>query len=354
MSLFDALKDLAFGASFDLDERKAELKRQKAEINEELKQLERGEATTLDDTRILERYYGVEDAARRLLSDFKQIEQNFRDLDRETKERVIASERSRGAVLKEVFEHRDAIVSSDQGKSFGSFWGFLMSLDTRDELADLIGRVLALVPVRKADKAFPLETLDSRLVDAGARVQRMTHRLNEELRHFLDERARRESRRVGELVEHFKRLALEVRDAPPEDRRFIELEGEPELSLVMDRPLYEPEEPVVITENPLATGAPETNADALFDLDRIDLSALEGRIATMLLEHPQASLSEIAERYPISQGAAEVLGYLSIGVEPGACTAGTDERTELSACNKRRNSSFKVDAPDIIFMQELP
>ncbi len=124
LSLFDALKDLAFGASFDIDERKAELKRQKAEINEELKRLERGEATTLDDTRILERYYGVEDAARRLLADFKQIEQNFRDLDRETKERVIASERSRGAVLKEVFEHRDAIVSSDQGKSFGSFWGF--------------------------------------------------------------------------------------------------------------------------------------------------------------------------------------------------------------------------------------
>jgi len=358
LSLFDALKDLAFGASFDIDERKAELKRQKAEINEELKRLERGEATRLDDTWILERYYGVEDAARRLLADFKQIEQNFRDLDRETKERVIASERSRGAVLKEVFEHRDAIVSSDQGKSFGSFWGFLMSLDTRDEMADLINRVLALGPVRSAGKVFPLESLDARLVDAGARVQRMTHRLNEELRHFLDERSRRESKRVSELVERFKKLALEVRDAPPEGRCFMELEGEPELTLVMDRPLYEPVEPVVISANPLGAGAPAASTDALFDLDRIDLGELQDRIAALLLERPQASLSEIAARYPIRQGAAEVLGYLTIAAEPGNSASGTPEsgselRASLPARNERRDASFTVDVPDLIFMQEL-
>ncbi len=133
----------------------------------------------------------------------------------------------------------------------------------------------------------------------------------------------------------------------------MELEGEPELSLVMDRPLYEPEEPVVISENPLGTGQPAASADALFDLDRIDLGALHDRIVAMLLERPQTSLSEITARHPISQGAAEVLGYLSIAAEPGAAAVDTHERTELPAHNDRRDASFTVDAPDIIFMQEL-
>jgi hypothetical protein len=353
LSLLDALKDLAFGASFDKDERKTELERQKAEIEAELARLERGETETLDSTKILERYYGVEDAARRLLADFKQIEQNFRDLDRETKERVIASEHSRGAVLKEVFEHRDAIVSSDQGKSFNAFWGFLMSMKTREEMAELIERVLALEPVRDMSKAFPLDTLDNRLVSAGARVQRMTHRLNEELRFFLDERSRRESKRVGELIESFKRLALLVRETPPDSRRFIIIDGDPEPSLVMDRPLYEPEDPVFIAKSPMHTGIPSVEADALFDLDSIDMGLIGKHIRLMLLEQPQASLSDIVNRNPIRMGAAEVLGYLSIASEPGAASD-SGKRTEIQAYNERRRTRFVVDSPDIIYLSELP
>ena len=138
----------------------------------------------------------------------------------------------------------------------------------------------------------------------------------------------------------------------------MELEGEPELTLVMDRPLYEPVEPVVISANPLGAGEPAASTDALFDLDRIDLGELQDRIAALLLERPQASLSEIAARYPIRQGAAEVLGYLTIAAEPGNSASGSpgsgsELRASFPAHNERRESSFTVDAPDIIFMQEL-
>ena len=353
LSLFESLRDIAYGASFDPAEKRAELERRRAEIDAEIGRIDRGESVGLDETGVLERYYGAEDAARRLIADFKQIEQNFRDLDRETKERVIASDRSRGTVLKEVFAHRDAIVASDQGKSFSSFWGFLMSLDKREELTDLVARVPAVPAIRQANKSFPLDSLDSRLVGAGARVQNMTHRLNEELRHFLDERSRREGLRVGELVEAFKRLALECRDAPPVSRNFLEIEGDPELLLVMDRPLFRPEAAVVIAEGPIGVGSPSVGAEVLYDMDRVDLGVLADRLRALLLESSQTSLSEVTSRFPVERGAAEILGYLSLASEAGVGAVWSERRTLIKARNERRDSAFLADSPDPAYLGEM-
>jgi hypothetical protein len=352
IALFESLRELAYGASFDPAEQRAELERRRAAIDEEIARLDRGEMAGLEGTAILERYYGVEDSARRLLSDFKQIEQNFRELDRETKEKVIAADRSRGSVLKEVFEHRDAIVESDQGKSFSSFWAFLMSLEKREELSELVVRVLDIPAVRDAGKSFPLESLDSRLVGAGARVQDMTHRLNEELRRFLDERSRSEGIRVGELVEAFKRLALERRDDPPPARDFLSIEGEPELSLVMDRPLFTPEAEVVIAAGPEAEGRPSAGTDALYDIDSVDLAELSGRLSALLLESPQASLSEATSRFPVTQGAAEIIGYLSLAEEAGQSAVWGESRAGIEARNERRGSRLLVDSPDPSYLPE--
>jgi Protein of unknown function (DUF3375). len=355
IALFDALRDLVYGAAYDPEEKRAELERRRAEIDAELGRIERGETGRFDETKILERYYGAEDAARRLLADFKQIEQNFRDLDRETKERVIASDRSRGSVLKEVFEHRDAIVTSDQGKSFSSFWSFLMSLDKREELADLVDRVLSIPAVRASSKTFPLDSLDSRLVGAGARVQDMTYRLNEELRRFLDERSRREGLRVGELVEAWKRLTLECRDDPPSDRDFLTIDGDPELGLAMDRPLYAPEAAVVIAQRPQGAGNPSVGVDALYDIDSVDLGALAGRISALLAASSQASLSEVVSRFPVVQGAAEVLGYLSLAAGAGSAASwgSREQRAEIQARNEKRGAKLVIDSPDPAFLAEV-
>ena len=95
----------------------------------------------MDSTRIKERYFELEDTARRLLADFKQIEQNFRELDRSVRAERLAAERPRGSVLKDIFELRDAIMASDQGRSFAGFWAFLMSAEKQEELEGLVERL---------------------------------------------------------------------------------------------------------------------------------------------------------------------------------------------------------------------
>jgi len=351
-ALLDAIRDLAYGAAFDPEERKAELLRQKAAIDAELGRLDRGEAATLDDTRIKERYYGVEDAARRLLADFKQIEQNFRDLDRETKERIIAAEGSRGRVLKDLFEHRDVIMASDQGKSFQAFWAYLMSIDTRDELSTLIGRVLSLEAIKDSKRSLALESLDAWLVAAGARVQRMTWRLNEELRRFLDDRSRLQVRMATRLIEEYKRLAMALKDSPPTERDFMVLEGDPDLGLVMDRPFYRPEEQARITETPSSLGEPASQVDVLYELDDISLAELAERLRRAIAEDGQASLGGLALRWPARHGSAELVGYLRLAsMAPELAEA--DRRTRIEAYNERTSATVITDCPDPIFLTEV-
>jgi hypothetical protein len=157
---------------------------------------------------------------------------------------------------------------------------------------------------------------------------------------------------VGELVEAFKRLALERRDDPPPARDFLSIEGEPELSLVMDRPLFTPEAEVVIAAGPEAEGRPSAGTDALYDIDSVDLAELSGRLSALLLESPQASLSEATSRFPVTQGAAEIIGYLSLAEEAGQSAVWGESRAGIEARNERRGSRLLVDSPDPSYLPE--
>ncbi len=353
LKIFDLLKELVFGASLSLPERIAELERRRAEIDQEIDRLRSGSAAGLDATKIRERYFEVEDTARRLLADFKQVEHNFRDLDRRTRAERLAAERSRGSVLKEIFELRDRIMSSDQGRSFSAFWAFLMSAEKQDELSELVQRVSALPEVSALPKGYPLELMKPHLVEAGARVQRMTHRINEELRHFLDEQSRREGRRVAELVEEVRRLALKVRDDPPPGRAFLSVEGDPDVDLIMERPLFHPELVVAITERPEALGSTSADTAPLYEVDAVDLDLLRCRVRAILRDRAQASLAEVAAAFPLEQGVAELLGYYTIASQTGVVADREAPEAQMVLRNARSGRTYWVHAPNVIFLPEM-
>ncbi len=72
--------------------------------------------------------------ARELLTDFREVEYNFRQLDRRVRERIALWEGSKGALLEEIMGERDLIADSDQGRSFRAFWDFLLSSRRQEEL----------------------------------------------------------------------------------------------------------------------------------------------------------------------------------------------------------------------------
>ena len=183
------MQDIAYGAVYNADERIEELEKRKREIEAEIELVRSGAALSLDARAVRERYYELEDTARRLLADFRQIERNFRELDRKTRAEIIASDSGRGNVLKDVFELRDTILESDQGKSFQAFWSYVMSAEKKREFSALSDRILSLPDVDALSKSVELQSFDRVLLSAGARVQKTVHSLNEELVHSSTKKA---------------------------------------------------------------------------------------------------------------------------------------------------------------------
>jgi hypothetical protein len=79
----------------------------------------------MDDTQVKDRFLQMASTARALLSDFREVEQNFRELDRTDRERIALWEGGKGELVGQIFGDRDAISDSDQGRSFRAFWDFL-------------------------------------------------------------------------------------------------------------------------------------------------------------------------------------------------------------------------------------
>ncbi|MCR8526589.1 DUF3375 domain-containing protein, partial [Escherichia coli] len=87
-TVVDLLKQVAIGTQEDPDERVAQLERERAAIDAQIAAIRGGDVPVLDRTAQLERYEQARETALELLSDFRQVEANFRALDLDLRERV--------------------------------------------------------------------------------------------------------------------------------------------------------------------------------------------------------------------------------------------------------------------------
>lgn len=213
--VFDLLRDISQNSETDPETRIAELSRRRAAIDAEIEEIRAGHMAFMDPTRLRERFLQATDTARALLADFRQVEQNFRDLDRQVRERIATWEGGKAAILEEVLGQRDAITDSDQGRSFRAFWDFLMSADRQQELTELLESILSLEPVAELNPDPRLRRIHYDWLTAGEATQRTVARLSEQLRRYLDDQAWLENRRIMDLLRGLEQHALAVRENLP-------------------------------------------------------------------------------------------------------------------------------------------
>lgn len=142
LTLFDLLDQICSGTESDPEIRISELKRKQAEIEAEIESINVNGVSLLDDTAIKERFMQFESVARELLGDFREVENNFRQLDRSVREQIAMREEGagKGSVLEDIMGKRDEISESDQGRSFRGFWDFLIS-NRQEEFSKLLEQV---------------------------------------------------------------------------------------------------------------------------------------------------------------------------------------------------------------------
>lgn len=330
LTLFELLRQMSEGSETDPQVRIAELQKRRDAIDYEIEQLVTGRIALLDDTALKDRFQQFLQLARELLTDFREVEHNFRELDRRVRERIALWEGSKGKLLEEIMGERDAIADSDQGKSFHAFWDFLMSQSRQDEFSKMIYQVLSLEPIREMQPGKRMNRIHYDWLEAGEHTQRMVARLSEQLRHFLDDKAWLENRRIMDILRSVESHAIALRDHLP-DGPFMELsDTSATIELPLERPLYKLPIKPVITDLLVQNGHADVDVAALYQQVVIHKAELQAHILHELNASSQISLAEIIKRHPIQHGLAELVMYLQIAASVDSVTQKSvvDEETK--------------------------
>jgi hypothetical protein len=309
-TIFMLLRQMVFGAETDPQIRLAELRRSRQELDEEIARVESGDIDVLDASAQRDRYQQFTATARELLSDFREVEENFRNLDRQLRERIAAWSGSKGQLLDDILGNREAIADSDQGKSFQAFYDFLLSAARQEELTQLLERVQDLDALGEADPRMRHIHYD--WLDAGERTQGMVRQLSEQLRRFLDDQVWFENRRVIDILRSIESKALALRD-----ERNVTLTTEisaasPALVLPMERPLYSPMKKAPIDSASVEPGQDGFDSSTLFEQVYVDPARLSLGVRRCLQHRSQVGLAELLREQPLEQGLAELVTYLSL------------------------------------------
>ncbi|MDE0106155.1 MAG: DUF3375 domain-containing protein [Bryobacterales bacterium] len=310
--VFGLLRQIAAGAEADPVRRVEDLQRRKREIEREIERAERGDVKPLDATAIKERFHQVTQLSRRLLSDFREVEHNFRALDQQFRESVAGGSDTKKELLNASFGRHDEISDSDQGRSLRAFWDFLAADDRSEEFSGLLDRVLGVPAVQEMKPDVRLRRIHHEWLAAAEHVQSTVRRLSAQLRRFLDDRVQLENRRIMDLLQRIEKKALALRASTPKDPVAEIDRVAPSIRLLLERPLQPLDRTVTIRDVELKAGDENVDISALYCQSVIDKEALVAHVRRALESRPQVTLGELCEIRPPKQGLAEVLAYLQL------------------------------------------
>ena len=315
LTLFELLRQIVEGSETDPQIRITELRKRQHEIEVEIARIQAGDIPLLDGTSVRDRFQQFASTARELLSDFREVEHNFRNLDRQVRENVMFWEGSKGELLDQILGQRDAIADSDQGRSFRAFWDFLMSQSRQDELSNLLNKALRLPAIAESNPDHRLRRVHYDWLDAGEHTQRTVAQLSHQLRRFIDDRAYLENRRIMELLHRIEVHAVALRHTQP-GREFMEMdEMNACIELPMERPLHSSTQKRRINSGIIETGEAALELDSLFSYVAIDKARLKGNIRKELQDHAQVTLRALIHAHPLEHGLAELVTYLQLAAD---------------------------------------
>ena len=350
-NLVEKLKELSTKTKRDYKTRFEELDKKRKSIEQEMEDLKNGKFDVLDDRQIKERYLFIEETAKYLLADFRQVEENFRTLDRNFRKKIITTSQTKGKVLEELFQQQDFLLETDQGKSFIAFWEFLLSQSKQDEFELLVEEVLSIPVVQQMQKeSFSIDNIRNNLIDAGDKTKKTTNSLLEQLRKYLEHKSFFENKRIHDNITEMLKIISEKSEMDFSKLALLELDEVVKIDLIVDRPLFNPPQKINFTNKNPEQGVSTASNDLLFDQFEINMAELKGKIRSALKNKTQISFTDFVKEFEIEKGVAEVVAYVEIASRERNKHI-VDERLHdtIDIRNAKTNKNFRIKVPQIIF-----
>jgi hypothetical protein len=345
------LRELAARATGDWQKRLDALQARRIEIDTEIDAIYKDPTAKSGDTRYtLETLQRLERASQDLIGDFGLLRERFAELARDIARQHGTVSTRRGDVLRLALDGEDALRKTPMGESFYGFWRLVASSE-REEFVDMVDAIYAVpgLPEDLRERRL-LQSLLDRLRDQGQVVLDANRQLTRQLRRALDreeiETRRLMASRMGDL-----RLLLLGHLTELDGIAGIAVDERVELCLPMDRPVFDPPEPVIIDTAFKASAVVDLRAAAeqiaqagLINfkrlLETIQLSLNAPRRSTGVL------LSSVIEEHPPREGLLDLLGYLHI-----AKLLGDDAEVMVrQPFHWKNDAGREIVCPDVFFI----
>jgi hypothetical protein len=332
---FNILLELLDKLNFETLDKNEKIEVLKAKIKLIEKEIERikKEDVVLDERRVKELIFEFLNISKKLLFDFSEIEESFITLNKQTKEKIIASTK-KADVLEFVFNSEERIKNSDEGKSFLAFWQLLESKKS-EEMDEIIDKIIEKTKLKDA-QINALQNFKNDLRGGGYKILNLINKLIEQLRIFIDEKIYLEHKRVKELIENISSKIIK-------NGAFVEMELENlkfDINLPFEREFFEVKKEEKFDVK-LKVVEIDKNMDFLVDF--VDEMKIKENISNYLNLHKSATLLELLKYYNVDN-IAEVAGYVFMYEKLNAVISGEKETYFVK--------DYKILLPKIVFYKD--
>ena len=271
----------------------------------------------------------AESTATAILADFREVEENFRELTRQVQADVVKWTRGKGELLEKIFNESDIIRKSEQGRSFMAFWRFLLFSQQQDDLQKTLKQVENTAALKPLVHEHSLTDIHHEWVQAAGAVQKTLAQLSAQIRRYVDEDYLQEERSIYQLIGRIESKAVDRRADIPAGT-FMEMEILPKVQLPMERRLFAPPKKTRLESPELVAGDGTSGSiAAIFDQVVVDKEKLKANVQDCLNKQEQVTLAEVLAVHPLELGLAELLGYMVLASKEQAADFAEDRLEQL-------------------------
>ena len=317
-SIITQLRELVEYTNEDREKRLQLLQDKKQEIEQQIQRLNAGEnVKVFEEYEIVPRFKQISKLAKELLSDFKEVDDNFKTIIKVIYQKQIDPTLNKGKILQYTFDALDELKSSSQGKSFYAFWEFLLAREMQSELEALIDDLFQTLKKREIDNDDTfLQNMISYLYESGRKVYQTNDKMANKLSRIIRESDSSKSGMTKRIIQEIKNKLVEVSKNGIKPDVSLVIDDDVEFSIPFDRKItFERNEDITYQSIP---GSNDLSIDDFATLGKVfsnvavDRKLLEENVRESLKGQSQITLNDVVEQHPLKQGLPELFAYFGI------------------------------------------
>ena len=317
-SIINQLQELVEYTNDDREKRLQLLEERKMQIEHQIQQLQIGEEVKVyEEYEIVPRFQQINKLAKELLTDFKDVDDNFKTIIKEIYQKQIDPSLKKGDLLAYTFDALDEVKSSSQGKSFYAFWEFLLAREMQSELDSLITELFQTLKEKNIDIDDDfLQNMVKYLYESGRKVYQTNDKMAEKLSRIIRENEISRLDNTKRIVQGIKNNLIEITKKRKKPEVSLVVDDGMEIRIPFDRKItFEQSES---TEYDFAPASDNISIEQLEELGKvfdnvyIDRKVLLNNIHESMRGRSQVTLSDVVQQYPLKQGLPELFAYLGV------------------------------------------